>query len=714
MRRVLVPLTLAFAILPAAIFLVQAGFFQSSDGMIHLYRLFELDRSFHAGIFYPRWFPLSGYGYGLPVLNYYPPLTYYLGEAFHLCGAGYIEAIKLVVGAGLLIAACSMFLFARDLLGTRAALVAGIAYAYLPYFLSDAYVRGNWPEMLAMAQMPFVLWTFRRLVSPSPAKNLVLATMLAALSFAAIILTHHLTALSFAALLLAYLIFLFVQSRDRKPMLAVVVALALGLALSAFYFVPSLAELNLVFVGPSSDARFIVSQLVTLTELFTPTLFYFYLPQRQVVMRVAGFPQMLAALSSIFILILAGRKLVRRERWMPTAFFFLLVMVVALSMMLTFAAPVWFSVPMLRFMQFPWRMQLIAGVGIAFLLGVCAKWIGERTHWLAYPLFAATLIALATAHLPVRVFPLTNDQVDLTRATDSDYVIAQMGWGWTREFVPAAVQVSEAIYAPVSKAAITADVAAPAPMVQIVNDELLARTLHVTTQTPYEISLHTFYYPGWQASIDGVAARTYPRGALGLATVTVPPGAHQVTFRFQDTRLRALTTWVSLLALAGVAIGLFIAQRRVMLGALIALAIVSGLVAWHTRDSATQPPRAVAANLDQQVMLIGYATERTDTTLYVTLDWLALREMNTDYVSFVHLVGVDGVMRAQDDGMPDRGLSPTTRWLPGEMIADRRAIPLREIAPGDYTLTAGMYLPRPQGFQGVGEPVDLGRVQISK
>ena len=66
MRRAWVVLALIIATFPAAMFLLQDGFFASSDGMIHLYRLFELDRALHAGILYPRWFPLSGYGYGLP------------------------------------------------------------------------------------------------------------------------------------------------------------------------------------------------------------------------------------------------------------------------------------------------------------------------------------------------------------------------------------------------------------------------------------------------------------------------------------------------------------------------------------------------------------------------------------------------------------------------------------------------------------------------
>jgi uncharacterized membrane protein len=154
---------LALVPVPAAISLAQDGFFASSDGMIHLYRLFELDRALRAGILYPRWFTLSGYGYGLPVLNYYPPLAYYLSELFHFAGAGYIASIKLSIALGFLVAAFSMFLFARDLLGDAPAFVAAVAYVYLPYLLSDAYVRGNFPEFLAMALLPLALWAFQRL-----------------------------------------------------------------------------------------------------------------------------------------------------------------------------------------------------------------------------------------------------------------------------------------------------------------------------------------------------------------------------------------------------------------------------------------------------------------------------------------------------------------------------------------------------------------------
>ncbi len=75
--------------LPASLPLLRGGYLLSHDGLFHLYRLAGLDRALHQGAIYPRWFPDFAYGYGQPVLNYYSPLAYYVGEILHLLGAGY-------------------------------------------------------------------------------------------------------------------------------------------------------------------------------------------------------------------------------------------------------------------------------------------------------------------------------------------------------------------------------------------------------------------------------------------------------------------------------------------------------------------------------------------------------------------------------------------------------------------------------------------------
>src|SRR3989344_3088340 len=43
-----------------------------------------------------RWISDAGFGLGYPMFNYYPPLPYYVAEAFHLLGFDLFWSIKLV------------------------------------------------------------------------------------------------------------------------------------------------------------------------------------------------------------------------------------------------------------------------------------------------------------------------------------------------------------------------------------------------------------------------------------------------------------------------------------------------------------------------------------------------------------------------------------------------------------------------------------------
>ncbi len=738
---------LCAATIPASFALLQDGFFSSSDGMIHLYRLFELDRALHAGILYPRWFPLSGYGYGLPVLNYYPPLAYYVPEFFHLLGVGYIVSIKLLIAIGFVLAALSMFLFARDLLGTSPAFVAGIAFAYLPYILSDAYIRGNFPEFFAMSLIPIALFAFRRLFGIRDKKGFALA----AISFAALVLSHHLTAMLFAAFLAAYILFLGAINRAWKNLFACAGAIVVALALSAFYWVPAIAELNLVFVDPSSIPRFLVSRLVSITDFFTPSLAYTYLPQADALMHSAGFPQTMVALLGAAVIVTMSSKTLSaangvakgiayasskmlpfsqphdKNRLIYHSIFFSLLLLLSIFMMLDFSAPLWYAVPTLRFMQFPWRFQVLAGVSIAFLIGVWAAQIQRITNYqlrlATYSLSSLVLVALAIINLPVRAFPLTDAQLNLLRSDDPDYVVAQMGWGWTREFVPASVQEDSVIGQKARRA--SADSPRAIPLLRIESDDLLTRTMRVSTPEPFDLALHTFFYPGWQAYVDNVPTQTYPSASLGLVTANVPPGDHTVAFRFEETPFRMGMDLVSALTFITGIVWLSFTHRRAFITVSITLILLAAIYLVHTRAASASPQLiAVDANFENRALLIGYSTGQKGDAAYVTLYWLALAEMDRDYVSFVHLVGANGEALAQNDSITDQGVTPTTRWQVGEMVTDHHALALKSVPRGEYHLIAGLYLPRENGYTNIvvydragnkiGNQFELGRIQLGR
>ncbi|MDT8304356.1 MAG: hypothetical protein RRC07_00355, partial [Anaerolineae bacterium] len=138
---------LALAILLAGVLLalqpLLAGHLPwRADGLLHVYRLVELERAVRHGELFPRWLPDLGYGFGFPLFNYYAPLSYYLLLALRALGLPLIAALQAGYALALLALCFGVYLWARALFGEVAGLVAGFAAAYAPYFLYDTLHRG--------------------------------------------------------------------------------------------------------------------------------------------------------------------------------------------------------------------------------------------------------------------------------------------------------------------------------------------------------------------------------------------------------------------------------------------------------------------------------------------------------------------------------------------------------------------------------------------
>ena len=102
------------------------------------------------------------------------------------------------------------------------------------------------------------------------------------------------------------------------------------------------------------------------------------------------------------------------------------------------------------------------------------------------------------------------------------------------------------------------------------------------------------------------------------------------------------------------------------------------------------------------IHFLGYGTSpeaeiRVGRALTVDLHWQTQRRLETDYTVFVHLLGeynpaTGGPVWAQDDGYPLDSGYPTTRWLPGQVIADRHLLDIPpDTPPGIYEIEVGLY-----------------------
>ena len=90
--------------------------------------------------------------------------------------------------------------------------------------------------------------------------------------------------------------------------------------------------------------------------------------------------------------------------------------------------------------------------------------------------------------------------------------------------------------------------------------------------------------------------------------------------------------------------------------------------------------------------LIGYdlktTTSEDQTWLTISLYWQASTRPDLPYTVFVHAVNAHGRLVSQDDAMPAQGASPTSCWLPREVIEDTHRLPLPKDA---YELHVGLY-----------------------
>jgi len=100
---------------------------------------------------------------------------------------------------------------------------------------------------------------------------------------------------------------------------------------------------------------------------------------------------------------------------------------------------------------------------------------------------------------------------------------------------------------------------------------------------------------------------------------------------------------------------------------------------------------------DDVAKLIGADVDRSGTQMTVTLFWQGQTVTTTNYTTFVQLINSDGSITQQSDRWQIAFDSPTSTWLPGQVIADRYVFEASTEAPrfglGLYNAATGERLP---------------------
>ncbi len=758
---------------PALVPMLGVTFWQSHDGLHHVFRLANFDETLRSGVLVPRWADQLGFGYGFPVTHYYAPLAYYLADIFHLGGMGYLDSIKLTYALGIVASAFGMYFLARVWLSRVAALLAAAAYVYYPYHLADIYMRGTLTEFIALSLLPLVAWAAVRLAKrptadvPSPLSNVqrLRGILVFALLLAALILTHNLTAFLFLPVLMLLLLLAFggrgsarSEIGRRSPrarwgwLLDCGLGTLLAFAFTAFYWLPALSEVAWIRAGQVSGSAGDVSELLTpLTQFVAPLFTQPYVPDAP-----ASLQHPLNALVAIVALVSMALTLWQRARfstaqWRAWLAWLVIALLTTLAMV-DLSAPLWTAIRVLSFVQFPYRLHALLGLALALLIGYGGEVIGswQTDHATRGAQHAARITKHASAisavvisvllmfgslgslrllpqSLPGHSEPISESQVNVSGMSEYDYQTALWarlyGGVWLLEYLPAWVtQAREDFFLPTAQP--VANRTLEAEQVAVEQYRPQQRVLRVKSAAAFTLSFHTFYFPAWQVRVDDQPVRTFPSGSLGLVTADIPPGEHRVALSFEGTPLQHAGEWASVIALGAVVLVVLLRgqHRKLWLSSL--LLVLTGVLGWRSFNVRMMDgPQTIHAAFADQIDLLGYQIEhsqyRAGEVVNVTLYWFARQTPAENFKVFVHVDGANGRV-GQVDMQPGLNFSPTTRWQRGEVIADHYRVRIAaNAASGAYDLYTGIYRAQPlQNLSVVsanavpGDRVRLGTVTI--
>jgi len=202
----------------------------------------------------------------------------------------------------------------------------------------------------------------------------------------------------------------------------------------------------------------------------------------------------------------------------------------------------------------------------------------------------------------------------------------------------------------------------------------------------------TYYFPGWEARLDGsVLLPTYPSTNLGLLTIDLPPGSHELTVTWAGTPVQHLATALSLLALGGLAWLCWRYGRPRWLCGLPLLALCLGIYAayWprpmdkiQTTDQPVELPG---------VQLLGFRSEQRESGyLDIYPYWYVSAQPARFRVHWL-LADMAGQVLSEVDSQPYFNSVQASNWPAGTLVDDAYQLALPPgLSTGSYELRAQM------------------------
>lgn len=545
MKLLKIQLTVIFFFVILLLFpLLHSGIYISHDGEAHVARFASYYQAFHDGQFPPRWAGNLNYGYGSPLFIFYYPLPGYIGSLFHMLGLSFEHSYLLIMSLCALLAPITFYLWVKTFLKKEQAIFAALLYGFAPYHFLDLFVRGDIAEMLAFVFVPLVFLFIDKILSEEisdayQTKTLIKDVLGGSIFLGLLILSHNGISLMFAPVFIFYTGFKLMQTKQWIKILPLFFMFLIGFGLSAFFWLPVLAEKKYVqaalFIGNMYKEHFLsLRQLIYSPWNFGPDV-----NKPNGLSPQIGVVNMLFSIVAVVFWIKAKRKDITFLFWFVTG-------ISGIFISTSSSAFLWQHISLLRLFEFPWRFSALSSFASVMLVTFFLANTKSKNILL---ILSAIFLFSCLPFIKVIGYKDHSDSYYLS-FPGTTYYHGEASSIWTAgdpsSFAKNPVEIFEG----------------QGTINQLIKKSQF-HTYTVSMRTNGKIIDNTIYFPGWRTYVDGKLTTIEFQDIQhrGFITFPVSQGRHTITVIFKETYIRLLADAFSLLSLMMLLFGIIIVGR---------------------------------------------------------------------------------------------------------------------------------------------------------
>ncbi|MCA9369308.1 MAG: hypothetical protein H6773_01370 [Pseudomonadales bacterium] len=526
-------------------FYLSSHFPYTHDGENHLARFANYKIAVRELQIPPRIAPVLHNHYGYPVFNFNYPLANILSLPFSFLRVSYQTTFGLLVIAGLILGAIGMNRWLAEFTeDTKVKALCIVVWLLQPYLISLLLYRGNIGEVLAYSLIPWMFVVVHAVKQKMDSLQLVGWVLLVS----AFALSHNITVVFSVPFVLLYAGVVFGRDFTQWKRLLLIGLLSVGFTL--WFWLPAIVEIPATVVAESQNQIAFADHFVTIRQLLWSSYEFGYsLPGRIDSLGLkTGFLTVVLVLAQLGLGTFAIFTKKSSKVWRIVTLLSLFA-VFCVVLQLNLSEPLWQSIPVLRFMQFPWRWGLFFS---ALSIPVIAFALARLPKQVVLLVGICVLISFSEVSkiAPVDTFSKSNEDYEfftLSSSTQNENMAKGFTYNAIGDWKPTAVVLESGKNATIE----TASWSGREHIYTVVTTDA------ITLVEPVMV------FPGWETTVNGTRIEYVDNEKVkGRLAYTLKPGEYAVQTEFtQNTPARILGNTVFFVTLGSV-VYLLLVRRK--------------------------------------------------------------------------------------------------------------------------------------------------------